>query len=106
LNSGDVAAAIEKRVRYDFFTNIVLLIIALLPLAMVGAMLFLAVAMSGAACSSGQCDHMLFFVIRWLMIMIPFVAAIAPALIFFFNFSAEAHVLLVKEQRMPARRPH
>ncbi|MES2123025.1 MAG: hypothetical protein V4492_09700, partial [Chlamydiota bacterium] len=37
--------------------------------------------------------------LQWFFIMLPFSALLTPALIFFFNFAAESHVLMLKKMQ-------
>lgn len=94
LNGMRLSKGLVKRVESDVFGNLLLAVIAVAPLFVVLGILMLAGFMSGTACVG--CTNPLFVVLRWFFIMIPFVAALAPTVIFFFNFAAESHVLFVK----------
>ena len=84
-----------KRLEKDPFTNFILILLALLPLALILTLLVLAAALTGTMCLN--CNNSLQTVIKWFFIMLPFTAFLTPAVIFFFNFAAEAHVMMQKQ---------
>ena len=94
LNRIRVTQTLVRRLKSDVFSNIVLALFALLPLLFVTGLLILAAVLTGTVCHT--CDHPLHNVLQWFFIMIPFTALLSPAVIFFFNFAAEAHVLIRK----------
>lgn len=96
LAGGVVSQLIIKRLEKDFFANFVLMLIALLPLALVITLLMLAAMLTGSLCL--DCHSSLQTVLKWFFIMLPFTAFLTPAVIFFFNFAAEAHVLMQKHK--------
>lgn len=97
LNGTQITQNLIRRFKYDLFSNIFLACIAIIPLAFVLGMLSLAGSMTGTRCF--VCTNPLFAALRWFFIMIPFVAVLTPALIFFFNFAAESHVLIHKAMK-------
>lgn len=94
LDAAWISRSVVKKLRCDFFANIYLSALALLPLASILAVVVLAALMSEE--KSGASPQTLYVAMRWLFIMVPFVACLTPAIIFFFNFSAEAHILLMR----------
>lgn len=84
-----------SRLKSDVFLNVVLALLALLPLLIVTGLLLFAAFLTGTVCF--DCENPLNNVLQWFFIMIPFTALLSPAVIFFFNFAAEAHVLMQKE---------
>lgn len=96
LAGGVVSQSIIRRLEKDFFANFVLMLIALLPLALVITLLMLAAMLTGSLCL--DCQNSLQTVLKWFFIMLPFTAFLTPAVIFFFNFAAEAHVLMQKHK--------
>lgn len=94
LNRIRVTQTLVRRLKSDVFSNIVLALFALLPLLFVSGLLILAAFLTGTVCQT--CDHPLHNVLQWFFIMIPFTALLSPAVVFFFNFAAEAHVLIRK----------
>lgn len=87
-----------NRLKGDYFSNGLLLAIALVPMITILIFLF------GAAWMTG---HLYFVdkssvqnILSWFFIMLPFTAVMTPAVIFFFNFAAEAHVLVQKSGRV------
>lgn len=92
LNRVRVIQTLVKRLKSDIFTNVVLAVISVLPLLAVSALLMLAAFLTGTVCY--HCENPLHNVLQWFFIMIPFTALLAPAVVFFFNFAAEAHVFM------------
>ncbi len=95
LNRGIVFQTTIKRLEYNPFANIVLGFLALFPLILISALLTIAAKLTGSICL--ECNTTLQTVLKWFVIMVPFTACLTPAVIFFFNFAAEAHVLMQKE---------
>lgn len=75
--------------------NILLFLIAVIPLGFMGGLLSLAASLTGASFLMGT--HTLAVAMQWFFIMIPFAALLAPGVVFFFNFSVESYVLLYKK---------
>lgn len=98
LERGAVFQMAVKRLEHDPFANFVLILIALLPLALIASLLMIAAVLTGSMCP--DCHHSIQTVLKWFFIMIPFTAFLAPAVIFFFNFAAEAHALMQKQLKM------
>ncbi|MCB1111121.1 MAG: hypothetical protein H7A37_07565 [Chlamydiales bacterium] len=94
LNGMQVSQDLVQRLNADIFSNLLLAFISLIPLAVVIGILSLSATMTGSICYT--CDNPIFITLRWFFIMVPFVALLAPAVTFFFNFSAESHVLMRK----------
>lgn len=90
-----LAQVITERLRSDMFSNILLGGIALLPLILSLIVLGTAVLLTDSLCLA--CEKTSYTTIHSFFVMIPFAALLAPSIIFFFNFAAEAHVL--KKQR-------
>lgn len=97
LNRQLVTQILVKRWQTDPFSNLFLAVIAILPLAFILALLIGAAFITGSVCVN--CSNPLYEVVEWFFVMIPFTALLAPGVVFFFNFAAEAHVLLMKEIR-------
>jgi len=90
-----VSQILSKRFQEDIFSHIFLFLIGVLPCIFYVGFLFLAAVMTGNICLS--CKDLLQTVLQWFFMMIPFAFLLAPAVVFFFNFAAEAHVLMQKE---------
>jgi hypothetical protein len=90
-----VAQLIIKRLRVDIFSNFILLLIALVPLLIVVALLIASAMLTGGAYVISSSS--VYTVLQWFFIMLPFAALLAPAVVFFFNFAAESHVLMKKK---------
>jgi len=94
-NRMQLAKVLMWRLQSDVFSNLFLGVIAVLPLILFLAMLIAAAFLTGTVCFA--CEKPMFFIMQWFIIMIPFVALLSPAVVFFFNFAAEAHVLIMKK---------
>lgn len=94
LSGMHVSRTIMKRFQHDVFGNLLLAITALLPLLTFLVLLSIAGVMAGSL--EVATAKPLFSTMRWLFMMIPFVAILTPSIIFFFNFAAESHVLMIK----------
>lgn len=92
MNRIRVTQILVKRLKGDPFSNILLALIAALPLIFILILLVVSVIMTDAMCFG--CSNPMSSVIQLFFIMIPFAALLTPAVIFFFNFAAEAHVLI------------
>lgn len=90
MDRGIVFQTVLKRLEKDPFTNIILVLISLLPLIVVLTFLMLATVLTESICF--DCYTLPQVVLKWFFLMIPFTAFLTPAIIFFFNFAAEAHV--------------
>lgn len=97
LNRSLVAQVIARRLSHDPFSNILQLTVALLPLMVYLALLLGAAFLTGRFCL--DCTNSVGTIVEWFFIMIPFAALLSPALIFFFNFAAEAQVLSGKQTK-------
>jgi len=95
LNRTQVSQILAHRLKGDVFSNLLLAILAVLPLLFCLGMLTLAAFLTGSLCY--VCEKPLNNVLQWFVIMIPFTAFLSPAVIFFFNIAAEAHVILQKQ---------
>ncbi|HEY2810340.1 MAG TPA: hypothetical protein VGJ00_02990 [Rhabdochlamydiaceae bacterium] len=86
-----------QRFKSNPFSNILLLLLGLIPL------FFLTGLMIGAAVMTGksyfEAEKAVEVGFQWFFIMLPFCILLAPTIIFFFNFSAECHALMVKKMR-------
>lgn len=94
LNRIRVTEILVKRLKSDMFSNILLALVATFPLLVFIGLLTLAAFLTGTVCYG--CENPLHNVLQWFFIMIPFTALLSPAVVFFFNFAAEAHVLTQK----------
>lgn len=91
LNASIVSQISARAMHKDSFSNFLLFFIGILPFLISFGFLFAAASMTGSICFS--CDSLLKTMLQWFFLMIPFAALLAPSVIFFFNFAAEAHVL-------------
>lgn len=87
-----VIEALGQRIKKDPFSHILLAIVGIIPLKIVGFIALLAVWMTEAMCFS--CMGPLSRIVESFFIMIPLAAVLTPVTIFFFNFAAETHILL------------
>jgi hypothetical protein len=94
LNHVGLSQMLVKRLKGDPFSNLLLGLMAVLPLILFAGLLMLAAYLTGALCYT--CVSPLHHVLQWFFIMIPFACLLSPAVIFFFNFAAEAHAWMQK----------
>lgn len=97
LNRIRVSQIVMRRLKEDLFSNIFLSLIAALPLLFFVTLLVLAAFLTGNVCYT--CATPFHNVMQWFIVMIPFTALLAPWVVFFFNFAAEAHVLIQRSLR-------
>lgn len=97
FNRIQVSRVLVKRFKYDIFSNLFLIGIAIMPIFALLAVLTIAALLTGSLCY--PCSTPVHTVLMWFFMMIPFTAILAPAVVFFFNFAAESHVLIMKKQR-------
>jgi len=94
-NRKQVPQTLLKRFESDPFLNMYLFVISIVPLTINLGLLIGATLLTGSLCY--ECDTALHTVLLWFSLMVPFTAFLSPAVVFFFNFAAEAHVLLQKK---------
>lgn len=92
-----VAQIFVKRWSYDIFSNLFCAFLALVPLLFVLTILILAAIITGSMCVS--CSNPYLTVMEWFFVMIPFTLILSPSVVFFFNFAAESHVMLMRQIR-------
>lgn len=100
MNRLQVAEILTKRFKDDLFTNLVLAFIGIFPMLVVGALLIWASYITDSVYI--KYDKPIYTIVQWFFVMIPFVVFLAPAMIFFFNFAAESHVLMTKQVKKAA----
>lgn len=97
-----MARAIRQMMRGQAFTAFILFSIGLIPIACTAVLLFIAAILTNVTFLIGA--QSLSIALEWFFIMVPFCALLAPAVVFFFNFSAEACGLLQRRlQTSPLR---
>lgn len=84
-----------RRLERDPLTNLVLILVALFPFALMMGLLLTAALLTSSV--SAELKTPLERTLQWFFIMIPFTAFLTPTVIFFFNFAAEAHVWMQKK---------
>lgn len=94
----EATVMIEDRKRYlsHFFIRVVLLLVGLFPLLLSALLLTVAAHMTTHGFTASA-NH-LQLIVQWLMIMLPYAILLAPAMVFFFNMAAEAHVYVNKTE--------
>lgn len=97
LNRHMVTQVLMLRWQSDVFSNLILLILGILPLIILLILLVTAAIITGSICVN--CTDPILTVIEWFFVMIPFTALLTPAVIFFFNFAAEAHLLTIRQAK-------
>lgn len=94
LNRHLVTQTLVRRWENDIFANLLLAMISIIPLLVILALLIVAALITAALCVN--CTTPAYTVMQWFFIMIPFTAILTPPIVFFFNFAAESHVLLMR----------
>jgi len=98
LSGVHLGNVIYKQIRNDLFTNCFLFFVAAIPFLITFYLLHLATNLS--AFYSSECESIICRTLEAFFIMIPFTAFLVPSTIFFFNFSAEAHILIQKNAKL------
>lgn len=96
LDRVKVTQTLVKKFVQDPFSNFIFGIFGVLPTLLLLGLLVGAVLLTGSVCP--ECHSPTGLVLQWFFTMIPFTALLSPAVVFFFNFAAEAHVFVVKEK--------
>ncbi|MBA2727877.1 MAG: hypothetical protein H0U49_06880 [Parachlamydiaceae bacterium] len=96
INRMQLANVVTKRLQGDIFTNLLLGGIAILPLCVCIGVLSTAAILTESMCLA--CEKPVYNAVQSFFVMIPFAALLAPAVIFFFNFAAESHVLMKSQE--------
>lgn len=90
-----VSQALAQRFNLDIFSNLLLMAVGMIPLLVVLGILLVTALLTEPLCD--DCVSPVHSVLIWFFMMIPFTAILAPAVVFFFNFAAESHVLMMKK---------
>ncbi|MDF2549881.1 MAG: hypothetical protein K0S07_948 [Chlamydiales bacterium] len=85
---------VQRRLQMDFFSNGLLLFLALCPFLVMGGILLLAAYLTNP--SGLEMSSVLHLSLERFFLMIPFALFLSPSIVFFFNFAAEAHVAYAK----------
>jgi hypothetical protein len=94
-----IVQSIMYRIKNDLFSSIFLGLLAIFPALFILMLLIIAAQLTDSAYVLPYSS--LYISLQWFFIMIPFAAILTPAVIFFFNFAAEAHVLAMKAEKTP-----
>ncbi len=95
----EVLRSVLKRLQFSPFSNLLLMLLGLLPLILIAGLMTIAAIVTGKSYVASE--NPMAVGMEWFFIMLPFSALLAPVVIFFFNFSAEAHVLMIKKMKEP-----
>lgn len=99
VNRIQLAQLLTRRLKSDLFSNLLLALVAILPL-----FLFVIVLSFAAFLTETIFDDKgssIYTIIYSFFVMIPFAAILSPAVIFFFNFATEAHILMKPKEKNP-----
>ena len=96
LDGKAIFQLIVKRLEKDPFGNLIFLLVSLIPLGFTLTLLLAAASMAESFCL--DCQNTVRTIVKWFFIMIPFTGFLTPGIVFFFNFAAEAHVLLQRQK--------
>ena len=92
-----LAKEVFSSIRKKLFSNLLFLLIALIPIAFVVGILSFAAMLTHENYFAQ--DHSLSIGLYWFFIMIPFSALVTPGVVFFFNFAAESYNYLQKKAK-------
>lgn len=104
INRMQLANVFTKRFQADVFTNLLLGGIAILPLFICIGILSAAAILTESMCLT--CEKPVYNAVQSFFVMIPFTALLSPAVIFFFNFAAESHVLMKSHEQVSQHKEH
>lgn len=93
-----LAEEVFRNLKVNPFQNFIFLLLSLVPLLVVVGFLSLAAVVTQILYVESTLGFSI--ALKWLFIMVPFCALLTPAVIFFFNFSAEAQAFLQKPQKI------
>lgn len=79
------------------FRSVTLLVMGLIPTFLIVGLLSLAAVVTQILYVEGV--HPVTIALKWFLTMLPFCAFLTPTVIFFFNFSAESHVLFLRKSK-------
>jgi hypothetical protein len=93
----EILKSVAAKLRFSPLSNLALLFIGILPLVLTGAFVAIAAILTGQnyMLANGSLASSL----KWFFLALPFSALLSPAVIFFFNFAIESHVLMVKKMK-------
>ncbi|NGX37120.1 MAG: hypothetical protein K1000chlam2_00272 [Chlamydiae bacterium] len=89
-----LAEEVFQDLKANPFLSVIMPLIGMLPLLFVVGILSLAAVVTQILYI--ESGHGISIALKWFFMMLPFCALLTPAVIFFFNFSAESHVLMRK----------
>ena len=93
----EMLQSVLKRLKFSPFSNLALMLLGILPLILMTGLMTMAAVVTGK--SYVGAEHPLAISLEWFFIMLPFSALLTPAVIFFFNFAIESHVLMIKKMK-------
>jgi hypothetical protein len=96
----EMFADLLKKLRTHVFSHAVFFVLGLLPLIFVVGLMILAAFLTGK--SYFMAERTFASVVQLFFIMLPFSVLLSPAVIFFFNFSAESHVWMQRQLKKEA----
>lgn len=96
INRIQLSQMLATRFQHNLFLSLLLATIAAAPFLLLFGLLAAAASMTGAVCYT--CDKPLYVMMQWFFMLIPFTAILSPAIVFFFNFAAESHVLIQRQR--------
>jgi hypothetical protein len=93
----EVGEKVWTRIKKNPFSHLALFALGFLPFILVGGVLLLASTITGT--SYVEATDSLAYILQSSLIMLPFCALVAPAIVFFFNFAAESYVLMRRKEK-------
>lgn len=96
FNRIQVSRVLVERFQNDIFCNLLLILAGLFPLLAVIGILTICAFMTGSLYDTAE--PAISMALVWFFTMIPFTALLSPVVVFFFNFSAESHVFMIRRK--------
>lgn len=96
LDRTDLAQSVFARLKKNIFSNLIFFFLGCIPILITVGFLTLAAVLTSF--SYLVTKHPLSIGLQWFFIMLPFCAFLTPAVVFFFNFAAEAYYILAKKE--------
>lgn len=97
LSQLDLKRVARMRLGKDPFINMLLAGLSLVPLLLILALLVAAAALTESVCLSTL--NVTCMVLQWFFMTLPFVIALSPCVIFFFNFATEAYIHAMRPEK-------
>lgn len=95
IRKGKLAKIVIEMLKTRILRACSLFFLGAIPLGIMFILLYFSAALTSTSFFSSE--HGILIAMQWFFMMIPFAALMTPAVVFFFNFSAESYLLMSKE---------